>query len=343
MFCGVDRLTITGMKKFLLIAMFLVFVVGAAGGIWIFNAVSSAGEPGPLPQTSIVLIERGKGVSAIAETLRKNNVIASALVMKIIVRLQNDPRPLKAGEYQFTANISMNEALEMMRAGKTYDRKVTFPEGVTSWQVSEILKELSDMSGELPETPPEGTLLPQTYHYINQEDRAGLLGKMKQAMDKTMEELWPGRAGDLPFTTQEEALTLASIVEKETGVATERARIAGVFVNRLRQNIPLQSDPTVIYAMTKGQIQTEGQGPIGRRLLTKDLSEDSPYNTYLYPGLPPGPIANPGRESIEAVLHPEVHEYLYFVADGTGGHVFARTLGEHNSNVAKWRKIRQSQ
>ncbi len=331
------------MKKFLLIVIFLVSTVGIAGGIWIFNAVNSAGEPGPLPQESIVLIERGKGVSTIAQTLQQNNVIASAMVMKIVVRLQNDPRPLKAGEYQFTANISMNDALEMMRAGKIYDRKVTFPEGVTSWQVSEILKGQSDMSGELPETPPEGTLLPQTYHYINQEDRAALLGKMKQAMDKTMEELWPGRAGDLPFTTQAEALTLASIVEKETGVATERARIAGVFINRLRQNIPLQSDPTVIYAITKGQVQSEGQGPIGRRLLSKDLEEDSPYNTYLYPGLPPGPIANPGRASIEAVLHPEVHDYLYFVADGTGGHVFARTLEEHNSNVARWRKIRQSQ
>jgi len=330
------------MKKFLLIAILLVFAIGAIGGIWMFNAINSAKEPGPLPQTIIVLIERGKGVSAIAETLESNKVINSALVMKIVIRLQNDPRPLKAGEYQFTANIPMNEALDMMREGKIYDRKVTFPEGITSWQVSEILKGQSDMSGELLEVPPEGTLLPETYHYINAEDRAGMIGKMKQAMDKTMEELWPGRANDLPFTTQAEALTLASIVEKETGVASERARIAGVFINRLRQNIPLQSDPTVIYAMTKGQVQSEGQGPIGRRLLTKDMEEDSPYNTYLYPGLPPGPIANPGRAAIEAVLHPEVHDYIYFVADGTGGHVFARTLGEHNSNVAKWRKIRQA-
>ena len=138
-------------------------------------------------------------------------------------------------------------------------------------------------------------------------------------------------------------MVLASIVEKETGVASERKRVAGVFVNRLKKGMPLQSDPTVIYGITKGEVKNEGQGPIGRRLLTKDLETDSPYNTYLNPGLPPTPIANPGRESIEAVLHPETHDYIYFVADGTGGHVFARTLAEHNSNVARWRRIRRSQ
>jgi UPF0755 protein len=166
---------------------------------------------------------------------------------------------------------------------------------------------------------------------------------MKEGMDKTVAELWPGRAPDLPVTTEAEAMVLASIVEKETGVASERKRVAGVFVNRLKKGMPLQSDPTVIYGMTKGEVKNEGQGPIGRRLLTKDLETNSPYNTYLNPGLPPTPIANPGRESIEAVLHPETHDYIYFVADGTGGHVFARTLAEHNSNVARWRRIRRSQ
>jgi len=331
------------MKKFLIFTVTLIFLAAIGAGIWVVSAINSANDPGPLPQTTILLIERGKGVSAIANVLEKNNVISSAIVFKMIVALEKDPRTLKAGEYEFTANIPMHAALDMIRDGKVYDRKVTFPEGVTSWQVSETLKGLADMSGELTEVPVEGTLLPQTYHYINKDDRAALIGKMKQAMDETMKELWPARAADLPFTTEGEALTLASIVEKETGVPSERARIAGVFVNRLRQNIPLQSDPTVIYAMTKGQVQTEGQGPIGRRLLTKDLEADSPYNTYLYPGLPPGPIANPGRASIEAVLHPEVHEFIYFVADGTGGHVFAKTLDEHNANVAKWRKIRSAQ
>ena len=162
-------------------------------------------------------------------------------------------------------------------------------------------------------------------------------------MTGAIDELWPTRAGNLPFTTEEEAITLASIVEKETGKPEERKRVAGVFINRLRQKIPLQTDPTVIYAITKGKPQNNGQGPLGRRLLSKDLEIDSPYNTYKYPGLPPGPIANPGRESIEAVLQPEEHNFIYFVADGSGGHVFAATLDEHNRNVTQWRKIRKEQ
>ena len=163
-------------------------------------------------------------------------------------------------------------------------------------------------------------------------------------MDKAVEELWPGREKGLPFDSIEQAITLASIVEKETGMASERARIAGVFINRLKRGMPLQSDPTVIYALTKGVVKEEGMGPLGRRLLRKDLSEtDSPYNTYKYPGLPPGPIANPGRAAIEAVLHPEQHDFLYFVADGKGGHVFATTLTEHDKNATEWRKIRKEQ
>lgn len=300
-------------------------------------------KQGPLAETKIVLIERGKGISSIAQKLEDEGVISSSLVFKIRTVLDSDKRPLKAGEYEFTQHISMKDATELLRAGKVYDRKITFPEGVTSYQIVESLKLKTDMTGDIVDIPEDGTLLPETYHYINNDNRATILAAMTAAMDKVVLELWPSRATDLPFTTQKQALTLASIVEKETGVASERARIAGVFINRLKRGIPLQSDPTVIYAMTKGQIENEGQGPIGRRLLSKDLSIESPYNTYLNAGLPPTPIANPGRAAIEAVLHPEVHDYIYFVADGTGGHVFARTLAEHNSNVARWRKIRKSQ
>lgn len=331
------------MKKTVLAFIGLAALIGLLCAGWIAYAIHGASSPGPLSETKIVLIERGKGVSGIGDILQNENVISSALVFKILNKVEPDPRPLKAGEYEFTASISMRDALEMMRAGKTYDRKVTFPEGVTAWQVVETLKALGDMSGELPEIPAEGSLLPNTYHYIKDQDRASIIGEMRAAMDKTLQDAWDARAQGLPLATKEEALILASIVEKETGVAAERARIAGVFVNRLKKSIPLQTDPTVIYAMTKGQIETDGQGPIGRRLLSADLKYDSPYNTYLYAGLPPGPISNPGKESIEAVLHPETHDYLYFVADGTGGHVFARTLAEHNSNVANWRKIRKSQ
>ena len=322
----------------------MVFFVGLliAGGCFVqtMNPVNGAGT---LPNTRIVLIERGKGVSAIGDILEHEQVIRSALIFKIMVKLEGDARPLKAGEYEFPAGVTQHDALEMMREGKVYDRKVTLPEGVTSWQVVETLKTLADMTGEPTEIPAEGTLLPETYHYIKNDDRVALLGKMKVAMDKTVAELWPTREADSPIKNEQELLVLASIVEKETGVASERAKVAGVFINRLNKGMPLQSDPTVIYGITKGEIQDEGQGPLGRRLLSKDLEVDTPYNTYMNAGLPPTPIANPGRASIEAVLHPEKHEFIYFVADGTGGHVFARTLDEHNNNVAHWRKIRKSQ
>lgn len=331
------------MKKFFLTVFLLGFVAIFAAGAWFFVSFKKAYDPGPLPETKIVLIERGNGVAAIAGLLEGEGVIDSALIFKIFSRIEKDQRPLKAGEYEFTQNISMADAMKMMRDGKVYDRKVTLPEGVTSWQIVETLKALEDMSGEVAEIPAEGSLLPETYHYIKNDDRAALLGKMKAAMDKTVAELWPTRVEGLPVKTEAEALVLASIVEKETGVAAERKKVAGVFINRLNKGMPLQSDPTVIYGITKGEVQNEGQGPLGRRLLTKDLEVDTPYNTYMNPGLPPMPIANPGRASIEAVLNPEVHDYIYFVADGTGGHVFARTLAEHNSNVARWRKIRKSQ
>ena len=331
------------MKKFFVLFSILFLTAVLSFGIWLALAIKSAYEPGPLPQTSIVLIERGKGVSAIAEKLQDSGVIESPLVFKMIVAIEKDKRPLKAGEYEFAANITLHDALEMVRDGKVYDRKVTFPEGVTSWQIVQTLKSLPDLSGEIKDIPAEGTLLPETYHYIKDDDRQELLGKMKAAMEKTVAELWPARSEGLPVKDESELLVLASVVEKETGVAAERARVAGVFINRLRRGMPLQSDPTVIYGITKGEIQTEGQGPLGRRLLTKDLQENTPYNTYLNAGLPPAPIANPGRASIEAVLHPEIHDYIYFVADGTGGHVFARTLTEHNANVARWRKIRKNQ
>lgn len=331
------------MKKFFL-AIFLFVVLGTASAVGLVAyAIHEAGSEGPLTESRIVLIERGKGVSSIGDTLESEGVISSALLFKLVGRLEQDPRPMKAGEYEFTPHISMRSAIEKMRAGDIFDRKVTFPEGVTSWQVVEILKSRSDMGGELPEIPPEGTLLPDTYHYIKGEGRDAIIGKMTEAMDKTLGALWENRAADLPVKTKHEALILASIIEKETGVAAERRKIAGVFVNRLRRGMPLQTDPTVIYAITRGEVQNEGQGPIGRRLLGKDLQYDSPYNTYLHAGLPPGPIANPGRASIEAALNPESHDYVYFVADGSGGHAFGKTLAEHNANVTKWRQIRKQQ
>lgn len=315
-------------------------VIGLAAGF--FFGWSHWVGPGPLTEPKSIIIARGTGVSGIAAQLKSEGIIESDLVFKIAARLKGDQSGLKAGEYEFTPAITTRSVMSQIARGDVVQRKVTIREGLTSWQVVQIINAAEGLTGAAAATPPEGSLLPETYHFTKDQDRNAVLAEMSAAMKKTIEELWPGRAPTLPFDTPEKAITLASIVEKETGVASERARIAGVFINRLRAGMALQTDPTVIYAITKGEMKDDGMGPLGRRLLRKDLEDtDSPYNTYKYPGLPPGPIANPGRAAIEATLHPEDHTYLYFVADGTGGHVFATTLAEHEANVIKWRKIRK--
>jgi len=211
--------------------------------------------------------------------------------------------------------------------------RITVAEGVTSWQVVEGLKRAEFMTGELDQVPPEGSLSPDSYEVDRGADRAALLGEMADRQARIMAELWAARAADLPYDTPEEAMVMASIVEKETAVAEERGRVASVFVNRLRQGMRLQTDPTVIYGITNGE------GVLGRGLRQSELRRETPYNTYVIDGLPPGPIANPGRAAIEAALNPDGSDFLFFVADGTGGHAFARTLDEHNANVAKWREI----
>ncbi|MGZ9108351.1 MAG: endolytic transglycosylase MltG [Micavibrio sp.] len=319
----------------------LLAVLLAVGFFYGYGAWVGAG---PLSETKSIVIPRGAGVAVIADTLHENGVIKSPLVFKVAARITGDQAKLKAGEYEFPPYISTRAVLNKLVSGAVVQRKITIPEGWTSWQIVQFLNESEALTGSIAGIPPEGSLLPDTYIHEREADRTKIIATMDAAMKKTIEELWPGRAEGLPFTTVEEAVTLASIVEKETGIAAERARIAGVFVNRLRNGMPLQTDPTVIYAITKGQIKDDGQGPLGRRLLKKDLTDtDSPYNTYKYPGLPPGPIANPGRAALDAVLHPETHNFLYFVADGTGGHVFAATLAEHEANAVKWRAIRKEQ
>lgn len=320
------------------LATFIV-LCAAIGFWWLANEYA---RPGPLQQETFFTAARGQGVSAIADNLEAAGIIHDALVFKVSMRLVRTGETLKAGEYQIPAQSSPKQIMTMMVAGDVFERKVTVREGLTSYEIVEMLKTVSDLQGEIEAVPAEGSLLPETYIYHGDQTRADLIAEMQTGMTKAIDELWEGREADLPFTTKEDALTLASIVEKETGVPSERKRVAGVFINRLREGIPLQTDPTVIYALTKGRNKNEGQGPLGRRLLVKDLAVDSPYNTYRNAGLPPGPIANPGRASIEAVLHPEAHQFIYFVADGSGGHVFAETLAEHNANVAKWRKIRKA-
>lgn len=214
---------------------------------------------------------------------------------------------------------------------------VTVAEGVTSWQIVDALNRVDFLTGEVKEIPAEGTLAPQQYELVRGADRGELIAKMAQIQADNLAELWAGRAEGLPYKTPEQALVMASIVEKETGVAQERAKVASVFINRLAQGMKLQTDPTVIYGLTNGE------RILGRGLRQSELRSNTPYNTYVIDGLPPGPIANPGRAAIEAALHPEDTDYLFFVADGTGGHVFAETLAQHNENVAKWRKIEAEQ
>jgi UPF0755 protein len=332
------------MKKILVALTSFLLMAIILAGLGAFYVMQGAASPGPLTESKILLIKRGTGTAAIASQLQSEGVIESDLIFKINAAFEKSKGSLKAGEYEFTPHISIKEIITMVREGRVYDRKITFREGLTSYQIVGLLNAATDFTGEsVINIPAEGSLLPETYHYTGADTRQKILDQMSSAMKKTIEELWPNRSGDLPIKTIEEAIVLASIVEKETGVADERKKVAGVFINRLRRGMPLQSDPTVIYGMTNGALQDEGQGPIGRRLLTKDLQEHTAYNTYMNAGLPPGPIANPGRASIEAVLHPEIHDFIYFVADGTGGHAFGRTLTEHNANVAKWRKIRREQ
>ncbi len=255
-------------------------------------------------------------------------------MFRLGARIQKVDSSLRAGEYAFPAAISAGDVVAMLSAGKTVVRRVTVPEGLTSAEVLALVAETPGLTGEVGTPPAEGTLLPETYHFSFGDTRADLIARMREAMTAELDTLWAARDAGLPLETPEEAVVLASIVEKETAVAAERRRVAAVFVNRLRKGMLLQSDPTTIYAVTGGA------GPLDRPLTRKDLAIDSPYNTYVSPGLPPGPIANPGRASLAAALNPVDSNEYYFVADGTGGHAFARTLEEHERNVARWRKIR---
>ena len=291
--------------------------------------------PGPLAEDRVLEIRKGSGLNAIAQQLEAAGVLEPSWLFVLGVRLDDKARALKAGEYRFPAGVSMRAAMAILESGQVVQYALTLPEGHTTAQALAILREAEALDGEILGDWPEGALLPETYAYVRHETRETLLDRMGQALDKTLAEQWTARAPDLPLASPAEALVLASIVEKETGVAEERPLVASVFVNRLRKGMRLQSDPTVVYGITLGQ------APLGRALTRKDLNTDTPYNTYSIAGLPPTPIANAGLASIAAVMHPAESDFLYFVADGTGGHAFAKTLDEHNRNVAKWRRIQK--
>jgi UPF0755 protein len=316
----------------------LVAMVAAGMLAWGWQRVTGRG---PLAEDRIVLIERGSGVARIAAELAGSGVVSDPYTFRAAVRLFAGDRPLRAGEYQFPAHLSPRQAVEQMLEGRVVQHRITVPEGLTSSQVIELLRAIDLLEGEVGAVPGEGSLLPETYQIVRGDRRDELVHRMQEAMTAAVAELWPKRRPGLPLASPADAVVLASIVEKETGVATERPRVAAVFLNRLDRGMRLQSDPTVIYGLTGGKAASvaSGEGVLGRTLTRADLAQPGPYNTYVIDGLPPGPIANPGRDALQAVLEPLETDELYFVADGTGGHAFSRTLEEHNRNVARWRKI----
>jgi len=291
--------------------------------------------PGPLPQDTTLIIAHGASASDIGGQLRQADAVYATPLFRVAARLMAG-NVLKAGEYIIPKHASMITIAQMIRDGKSVVRLFTVAEGLTSAEIVDALRDEPVLTGTIDSIPAEGTLLPETYRYMYGDSRTGILARMTKAMQDKEKEIWDGREEGLPIDNLSAAVILASIVEKETGKAEERPRIAGVFYNRLRQNMRLQSDPTVIYALTRGK------SDLDRVLTHEDLSIASPFNTYVSNGLPPQPICNPGIASLQAVTHPEHHAFLYFVADGNGGHAFAADLATHDQNINRWHQMQQS-
>ena len=307
-----------------------VILVLIAGGL----VVGGWSAGGPARAATPVIIAEGSSVAGAADTLEQAGVIGSARMFTLRARLLAGSRPIQAGEYEIPAGASEAAIMSLLQSGRTLQRFIVVPEGMPSVLVHDRLMAASVLTGDVP-VPEEGSLLPDTYSYQRGESRAAVVARMQEAMRHTLDRLWRQRSPNSVVTTPREAIILASIVEKETGKPAERRMVAGVYSNRVRQGMKLDADPTVIYPITRGR-------PLGRRILRSELQANNGYNTYARPGLPIGPIANPGRESIAAVLNPADTRALYFVADGTGGHVFADTLQQHNANVQRWYALRRA-
>ncbi|MBV8511189.1 MAG: endolytic transglycosylase MltG [Xanthobacteraceae bacterium] len=317
-------------------AFFTVLVVLAIGvGVGVLVIKSRLTAPGPLQEDKVVNVARA-GVSDLADTLQHEGVIDQQWPFFIRVWLNkargND---VKAGEYQFAKHASVEDVINTLSEGKVVQHAITIPEGLTSEQIVQRLLDMDFLAGNIKSIPPEGSLLPETYRFPRSTPREQVLQRMQREQRDIVQKTWAARAPDLPLKSPAELVTLASIVEKETGRPEERSRVASVFVNRLKQRMRLQSDPTIIYGLVGGK------GSLGRPISRSDITQPTPYNTYTIDGLPPGPIANPGRASLEAAANPARTKDLYFVADGTGGHAFSETLDAHQKNVAHLRAIEQ--
>jgi UPF0755 protein len=323
---------------------FLLFIVGLGGLITLglgaliigYSALNWMYEntPGDVASDPVVVtVPRGSGLSSIAARLEADGLIQNADIFKAVTRLRGNQANFKAGEFSVTPG-SMASIYKQLADGRAILYPFTAPEGITSAQTVRALDAIQTLVDDNPAVPAEGTLLPETYLTPRGMTQSALLAKMAQAQDDLIDELWDTRAPNLPIKTKAEAIILASVVEKETGIGMERDMVAGVFTNRLRRGMRLQSDPTIIYGITQGE-------PIGRRIYQSEIDRKTDWNTYQIPALPKTPICNPGAEAIRAVLNPGETDALFFVADGTGGHAFAKTLREHERNVAKWRKIQR--
>jgi UPF0755 protein len=316
------------------VLFFIALFVTVMGGALFFGHTLLVAQ-GPLETTKRVVIPRGAGPATMARVLHEEGIIAYPLLFRVALMVDPNPKPVKAGEYEVPAHTSMQGLVELLQSGKLVQRRLTVPEGMTTAEAVELVRKADALTGDVTIDVKEGDLLPETYFYSRNDTRDGLLLRMKEAMDKTLDEAWRKRTPGLPLANRREVLILASMVEKETAIPAERSKIAAVFLNRLRLKMKLESDPTTIYGLVGGK------GSFNRELTRADLQSNSPYNTYVVSGLPPGPICNPGRASILAVTHPAHDRSLYFVADGQGGHVFARTIAQHNRNVERWKEIQR--
>lgn len=318
--------------------LMLVIVIILAVTIPVYVGKNMFIAAGPLTEDHVVLINQGAGIREIASILEKQGLIRSADIFVYGVNYQGKARLLKAGEYAIPAHASMKTIMDILVNGKSIEHSFTVPEGLTVAQVFDRLAANDILVGELPKNfPPEGSLMADTVNFTRGTTREQIIKRLRDGQQKLIADIWAKRAPDLPLKNINEFVTLASIVEKETGIASERPQVAAVFFNRLAKNMRLQSDPTVIYGLFGGKGK-----PSDRPIYQSDLDKETPYNTYKINGLPPTPIANPGRDALEAVANPPKTDALYFVADGTGGHVFSKTLEEHNANVRKWRALQKN-
>lgn len=321
------------MKKIILYLSLIVLLVAGAVTGW---AVYTVHKPLSLISAEILDLPQGSDTRALASHLEESGLFEHPLLVRLTVRYYGVGTHLKAGEYALAPGMSFKDLLDLVVSGKVILHKIRLPEGKTTTQLLEIISHEPLLTGDIPTNVQEGALMPETYKFHKGDKRAMIVKNAQKAMQEALERVWKSRQSNLPLQNKQELLILASIIEKETGRSDERAKVASVFINRLNRGMLLQTDPSVIYALT------HGASDLGRSLKRKDLQIDSPYNTYKYVGLPPSPICNPSWASLKAAAHPQITSYLYFVADGTGGHNFSVTLKEHNDNVRKWlKKLRQ--